>query len=333
MDITFWGSRGSSPRVTSHDDMLTLLRRLVTDAQQKNIHTLPDFLVAAETGRLGSPIVYGGHTPCTEVSHGARRFFVDMGSGWREAGTKYMAKEKSYTVFLTHMHWDHLLGINFFIPIFVPGNKITIYHVHKNAPEFVKLMFNGVNFPVKWEALGATVEFVQVKLYDQLQFDDVTVSPFALDHPGGSFGWRFDAGGKSLAVGFDGEYKRVSRAELGNDLAYYQNLDFLVFDAQYDLAEVINRYDWGHSSPTIGIDLALREGIKTIALVHHDPWASDDKLRSALAQTRAYSRARVKNYPEHWSAQPDGPTIIMAYDGLTLDMNRPVERQLTKGAA
>ncbi len=317
MQLTFWGARGSSPVVVNHDKALEILAQLVGKAKAKGLTTYDQLLAAARAGEFGMPLLYGGHTPCTEVTHGAQSFFIDMGTGLREAGTKYLGKRKEFTVFLTHMHWDHLQGLPFFIPIFIPGNKITIYHVHKSAPEHVKIMFNGVNFPVRWDQLGATVEFKEVKLYQPLPFGDTTVTPFALDHPGGSFGYRFEAAGRSAVIGFDGEYTRISREELGKDLPYYQNLDLLVFDAQYELEELLNKHDWGHSSSTIGIDLALREGIKNLVLIHHDPWASDERLHASIANARKYVKMNLKWY-ENWKDQPEGPKLFSAYDGLTL---------------
>jgi phosphoribosyl 1,2-cyclic phosphodiesterase len=312
----------------SQPDILGLLHRLVHDAEKIGVSTLQEFLAAIEAKKLGHPLGYGGHTPCTEISHRGKRCFVDFGSGLREAGTKYMSHETEYTFFITHMHWDHLIGLNFFIPVFIPGYKITIYHVHKNAPEYIKLMFNGINFPVKWADLSAAIEFVQVKVYDKVQVGDMTVSPFSLDHPGGSFGWRFDAANRSVAIGYDGEYKRLSRTDLGKDLPYFQNLDLLLFDAQYDLVDAINRHDWGHSSAPLGVDLALREGIKNVAFLHHDPWSSDEKLRISLARARAYCAKQLANYPNAWHAQPEGPNIFMAYDTLVVDLELPIAAEL-----
>ena len=114
------------------------------------------------------------------------------------------------------------------------------------------------------------------------------------------------------------EYTRVSRLDLGKDLPFYQNLDLLVFDAQYELEELLNKHDWGHSSAPIGIDLALREGIKTLVLIHHDPWASDERLRQSAASAKKYVKMNLKWYEQAWTTQPEGPTIITAYDGLTV---------------
>src|SRR5262245_37886095 len=107
MQLSFWGARGSSPVVVNHDRALELVAQLVAKRKAKGYASYDQLLSAAKGGELGTPLVYGGHTPCTEVTHGSHSFLIDMGTGLREAGTKYLGKRKEFHVFLTHMHWDH----------------------------------------------------------------------------------------------------------------------------------------------------------------------------------------------------------------------------------
>lgn len=318
MKIIFWGARGSSPVTMSHEAFLQRLDGLYAKAKSQGIVLVDDFMKAAHDGSFGHPLSYGGQTPCTEVFANGQRFFVDLGTGLREAGTRYMKTDDEFNFFLTHMHWDHLMGMPFFIPVFVPGKKIVIHHVHKNAPEFVRIVFNGTNFPVKWEDLQSTIEFREMKLYQGITIGGVGVTPFALDHPGGSFGYRFEHGGKSAVVGFDGEYTRLTPRDLGKDLMFYQNLDLLVFDAQYELSELLHKHDWGHSSAMIGVDLALREGIRKLVLIHHDPWANEDTLEKSLINAKQYMKRTLKRYPDQWKDHPQGVEIYSAYDGMEL---------------
>ncbi len=323
--IKFWGTRGSLPQAMSNSELVSILGDLLTEAEKKGLKSPASIKEAIEKGQLSHPISYGGNTTCTEVSHGDELAFVDMGSGLREAGTYHMASgRKIFHIFLTHMHWDHVMGLPFFVPVHVPGHTIKIYHVHRNAPEAVKINFNGVNFPLTFEQLGGKIEFVQLKLYEPHQLGAMKVTPFVLDHPGGSFGFRFDADGKSCAVGVDGEFKRISREELGKDLVYYQNLDMLIFDAQYEIAELASRFDWGHCSPNIGVDLALRETIKNLVFTHHDPWANPAKLRRMYKSAATYAKTQLGAFKSQWEAasQPSGPNLITAWDGLTIDLDK-----------
>jgi phosphoribosyl 1,2-cyclic phosphodiesterase len=273
-----------------------------------------------KSGKLGMPFLYGGNTTCTQIIQGDKSVYIDMGSGLREAGTYAMQQGvKEYSILMTHMHWDHVMGMPFFVPVHVPGHKINIYHVHRNAPEYIKINFNGVNFPLTWDQLKAQIEFHHVKLYQTFSIDQMQITPFVLDHPGGSFGYRIESAGKSCVIGVDSEYKRLSREELGKDLPFYQNLDILLFDAQYEMSELATRFDWGHCSPNIGIDLALREKIKTLVFTHHDPWSTEEKLRRMLANANSYLKTQLDAYIKDWDqVQPGGPNLKMAYDGLTV---------------
>jgi len=319
--IKCWGTRGSLPVATSHNRFLALFEDVASQARKMGFNSINDVSDALKQGKLYNPVVFGGNTSCTEVGHEDVKCFVDMGSGFREAGTVAIQQgTKEFHIFMTHMHWDHIMGMPFFIPIHVKGHKLNIYHVHKNAPEAIKINFNGVNFPLTWEELGGEVKFHQLTLYKPVVLGNLSITPFVLDHPGGSFGYRFEATGKSFVIGVDGEFKRVTPKEMGKDLVFYKNLDVLLFDAQYEMSELASRFDWGHCSPNIGVDLALREGIKHLLFTHHDPWSSEEKLRRMHANAVKYMNSQLDSYPEVWASQPQGPILQMAYDGLTVEL-------------
>lgn len=321
MYIKCLGTRGSITRAWSHEDFSERLLSLIAAAEENGIENLGDFRDYCLNPSKLMPLTYGGHTACTQVGHADALACIDMGTGLQRYGADLASNApKEHHIFMTHMHWDHIIGLPFFKPIYTSGQKVKIHHVHKNAPKFIKILFNGVNFPLKWDAVADQIEFCQLKLYRPVQVGEMEFTPFALDHPGGSFGYRVDAGGKSLAIAVDGEFQRHSPDELGADLKFYQDLDLILFDAQYEKEELAKRYDWGHSSPDKGVDLALREGIKHLLLTHHDPEADQEKLEQMFKKASDYMKSQLPKYPKKWQDHQNTPVVSMAYDGLVVNL-------------
>jgi phosphoribosyl 1,2-cyclic phosphodiesterase len=305
-------------------DLFDLIKIYSELAKSEGVKQLGDFTRWLEKAYSKEPEKlqkhhFGGNTLCTEIDDERNgRVIIDSGSGLVRAGDAQMKLGATeYHIFQTHFHWDHILGFPFFLPAYIPGMRIHIYFVHVKGEKDLKVQFNGANFPVLWKQLGATIEFHPMKIYQHAQVGDLRVTPFCLDHPGGSFGYRVESGGRSVVVGIDGEYKRISRAELGKDLFAYQDLDALIFDAQYELDELASRYDWGHCTPTVGAELALREGIKNLILAHHDPKASYAKIARMQDDTKKYVKRNITSHSKTWKEGETGPTVHSAYDGMS----------------
>ena len=133
-----------------------------------------------------------------------------------------------------------------------------------------------------------------------------------LSHPGQTYGYRIEDDQAALVCATNSEYKRVDPASTERFVRFFQDADLLIFDAQYSLAEVLDRPDWGHSTSVMGAELAHRASVKRLALSHHDPTSTDEKIWSEKDQAEAY----LMRY------HPDEPTceVLVAYDGLTLEI-------------
>jgi phosphoribosyl 1,2-cyclic phosphodiesterase len=293
LNVKLWGIRGSLPAPHAPDLIEARLKKTLESfvvQGQKEIRDIPAFLGGLAPEIRGG---YGGNTVCVQVSGPDGFAIVDAGSGIRRLGDRMMAgpcgKGKGEAhIFFTHFHWDHLIGLPFFSPIFIPGNRIHLHAVQPDLEECIRGIFKKPYFPVPFEALGSTVIFHRLEPRKQLEISGVTITPYQLDHPDPCWGYRFERNGKSYAHCVDTECTRVSREDIGPDLPLYANADLMLFDAQYTLLETVEKMNWGHSAAPIGLDIALREGVKHVLFAHHDPGSEDEKIADAERQTRDY---------------------------------------------
>lgn len=300
MKVKLWGVRGSLPTPIMPEKEEIKLRNMLNqfvDYQSKGGSlNVDEFLSTIPRHKIQG---FGGNTACVQVSSEKQTLIIDGGSGIRRLGEILAcgpcgAGQGEVHILMTHFHWDHLIGIPFFIPIFIPGNKIHIYSVQDDAEESFRTLFKKPNFPVPYEYLGADIIYHQLEPRKQIEFEDLKVTPYELDHPDPCWGYKIEHNEKIFSYCVDSEGTRVSQSDLGPDLPLYQGVDLMVFDAQYSFLEAAERIDWGHSSAPIGLDIAMREGVKRMLFVHHDPAATDDHIASIEEQTQNYYKTQLR---------------------------------------
>jgi len=320
MLIRFWGSRGSLPSPLNYRAVrIKLLQALMAtrgqsldspEAIERFIDTLP-FAVRA---------TYGGNTSCTEIVTGGDEYVLcDMGTGSREFGNSVLAKfgpakKNRFNIFMSHLHWDHVMGFPFFTPSYIPGNVIRIHGCHKAMRETFARQQSNPSFPVDFKTLGATIEFVELEPGRIYEIDGLSVQTIAQRHGGDSYGYRFSKDGKTMVYSTDSEHKFETLDENYPFVEFFRNADLLVFDAQYSLADQISvKEDWGHSSNMIGVELAQLAGVKQLVMYHHEPVNDDRMLDKILAETRRYEEI---SRPE----QARKLIVTSAYDGLEITL-------------
>lgn len=324
MTVRYWGVRGSLPSFPPPKEMYEITRQLFQEffqAGYKESQEIDTFLQSFPLTRIGG---YGGATTCVEVETEKNSIIIDCGSGLRGLGEKLMngpcgSGQGEVHIFMTHFHWDHLIGLPFFIPIFIPGNKIHFYAVQPELEKLIRALFWKPNFPVPYEALQASIEYHQLPPREPLQIDDMKIIPYELDHPDPCWGYRIESAGKAYAHCVDTECTRMSRKDMGPDLPLYQNCDLLYFDAQYSLNEAVDKANWGHSAASIGIDIAFREEIKYILFTHHDPGASYENIAALENQTAEYYEWIAKEYKEKQNKVPNVKWDY-AYEGMEIPL-------------
>jgi len=299
MKIKVLGTRGSIATPFSPESLkehiYSLLKKFFNEGY-KNLEELDEFFESQPLEHIGG---FGGNTSCTVVKTSKTEIIIDAGTGIREYGYELMNGDCGkgtgiVHIFFTHFHWDHVTGLPFFNPIFVPNNEIHFYAVQQELEKIVKSMFKKPYFPVEFENLPSKIFFHQLKPRFSFTLGDLKITPYKLDHPDPCWGYKITDGKKTISYCVDTEAMRLSREELGEDLPLYQNTDLLIFDAQYTLKEAIERINWGHAAAPLGLDITIREKIPQVFFIHHDPASSTQKIIEAEEETKKYYESLKK---------------------------------------
>lgn len=283
-------------------------------------------------------VKYGGNTTCIELRFDEldRLIIIDAGSGIRELGNFMMGHDLpkgpiKTTLYLSHTHWDHIMGLPFFTPIYLPTTTLQVFGPVNHEVDTLEHVVGGQMtyryFPVRQAELAATIEYFNLKEGRFDLGDGIILTTKYLNHPILCLGYRFEYQGKVFCTAFDTEpYKNIfctdpddpsydeMMATEGEVVAAEQNAaleqfvseaDLLVYDAQYTGKEYSSKVGWGHSPMEEAVAVAKRNRIKRLALFHHDPMRTDEQL-DALAK-------------EHCQpAAPDGPEIFFAQEGMEI---------------
>ena len=255
---------------------------------------------------------YGGNTSCIELRVGPedRLVIIDAGSGIRTLGNYLMENDLpkgpiKTDIFLSHTHWDHIMGYPFFTPIYIPGSKIRVHGPVTFEDDPLEDVVGGQMkyryFPVNLGELASDIEYVRLKEDPMIDMGEgLKLTTKLLNHPIAALGYRFEYDGKVVCTCYDTEpfrnlfitdpndpnYDEFMALE-GEEVAHEMNLaveqffkgaDLLIHDAQYTEEEYKTRVNWGHSTMEHAVAAANRVGVKKLALFHHDPDRTDEQL-------------------------------------------------------
>ncbi|MGO8695292.1 MAG: MBL fold metallo-hydrolase [Rectinemataceae bacterium] len=256
-------------------------------------------------------VVFGGNTSCLEVRCDDRLVIIDAGSGVRQLGDKLMREDIrkgsiSADIFITHTHWDHIMGFPMFTPIYVPGTKLRIRgpisYEDDSLETIIGSQLSYRYWPVRQEELSAKIEYEQIKETTLDLGDGIFVTTKYLNHPILCLGYRIEFGGKAFVTAYDNEpFSNVfptdpadpnydeeaaregevaAREENEKLLRFCQGADLLIHDTQYTAKEYVSgKVGWGHSSYEYGINVAHKARVKRLVLFHHDPNRTDAELQ------------------------------------------------------
>ena len=317
MKAYFWGTRGSVPSSAGAGLIRGKIRQALAAALE---HGLGDAGAIDEfiDSRLPFSVrgTYGTNTSCVQVNPGSDEpVLCDAGTGLRDFGNHFVAAKSAggpgrFHIFLSHPHWDHIQGFPFFAPAYVPGNRICVYGCHDDIERAFAGQQRSPYFPVAFKDMAAAIDFVRLDPGREYALAGLQVRAIEQEHPGRSYGYRFDSGGKAIVYSGDCEHRPDCIKEGYGFLDFCRNADLLVFDAQYTFAEACtSRESWGHSSNLIGVELAKSAGVRHLCLFHHEPTIADDVLDKLHRDTVQYGRIFDRDREL---------LISVAYDGMEI---------------
>ncbi|MGE0545964.1 MAG: MBL fold metallo-hydrolase [Kofleriaceae bacterium] len=250
----------------------------------------------------GSDKTAGGNTACLEVCAGETRIILDAGTGLRTLGDERMANGPRHsTILLSHLHWDHIAGLPFFTPIYVPGHRVEIASGPNGVmplADSIRSVFRAPFFPVDFEDVAPRISTRELRAHEPFTIGDITITMAKLNHPDPVYGFRLEHNGHSIVYATDTEHFSCVDPALSKLAA---GADILIYDAQYTPEEYPLKVGWGHSTWLAGADLARAAGVPQLVLFHHDPNRSD----AALASLEAAARTNL-------------PGTVAAREGMTL---------------
>jgi phosphoribosyl 1,2-cyclic phosphodiesterase len=286
---------------------------------------------------------YGGNTSCVAIEvDGQAPICFDLGTGLRNFGLELIAAERHVgfhgAVLLSHLHWDHVQGLPFFVPVHFPESSLDVYgprQMEGPLDEVFGGMMKPPYFPITPEQLEGTVSFHDVG-QDDFPVNNTTAKVRSrwIRHVGPTLGYRLEWQGRSIAylsdhgqgcgIGHPGKGQfggSTSDDFVPTDvLDLCDGVDLLIHDAQHTPSEFEQKRHWGHCTVDYAVHVAKEAGASRLALFHHDPAHDDDQIDQLLVAA------------QDTADRINGGEVLAASEGLALELPLPAGGALGKPA-
>lgn len=267
---------------------------------------------------------YGGNTPCVSVQHNNTTLILDAGTGIRALGMALADQtaphnRRDHHILLSHTHWDHIQGLPFFKPAYLPETQLVIHGSPRRErflEAILKDQMDETYFPVKMSDLPATIAIHEIDT-PAFDIDDVHIAIAEQPcHPGGTVRFRLETGAKRIVYATDVELNALFASSRTSDnantlaaqyRAFITDANLLIADGQYTEAEYRDKHGWGHTTIPLLLQIAHEQRVKQVAVFHHDPEHTDTMLDALAAQYKA----------EYDTASPP-MQVVWAQEGMTL---------------
>ena len=256
---------------------------------------------------------FGTETCCVEMRIAGRRLIFDAGTGIVPLGREMAAEGVgSADLFFSHVHYDHIMGFPFFVPLYRSGCAITVSAGHmldgRSCADIVTDYMRAPFLPITPKVFSATVDYRSFEPGDVLTpHEGIRISTARLRHPNGAVGYRVEHRGRVAAYVTDTEHEPGEMDEAV--LSLFEGADIVFYDTTYTDGEMTRHQGYGHSSWQEGVRLAQRAGARQLVLFHHSHSRDD----AALALIEAEARASF-------------PDVVAGRTGLAFRLAAPVDQ-------
>ncbi|MGE4319171.1 MAG: MBL fold metallo-hydrolase [Deferribacterales bacterium] len=227
-------------------------------------------------------VKYGGNTTCLMTPIDERSCIIFDGGTGIMSLNKYNNFEE-YHIFLTHLHWDHIVGVPIFQAFYNHKKKIHIYLENKpslQSTDILEVLFNPPFFPVPRNKLRAEISMNLIDTGDQFSFPGIDIHAAEGNHPDGVMMYKIIYPDKSVLFTSDYEHGTPVDDFL---IEFACGCDYLIYDTTYHPDEYagksgMSRVGWGHSTYQQGIEFVKKANVKNLVLTHHNPDYDDITL-------------------------------------------------------
>ncbi|CAN5242748.1 MBL fold metallo-hydrolase [soil metagenome] len=233
----------------------------------------------------------GGNTSCVEITCGTNVILFDAGSGLKRVAEEFEpAGIKDFDLFLSHCHYDHIIGLPFFKPLYCADMKGKIWSGHlggaKTTREIVDELMRWPYLPMGIETLSSLLTYGDFRAGDVLTpREGIELHTATLKHPGGAMGYRLAYDGRAIAYITDTNHEPgvLDQGILG----LIDAADLVIYDCALTEAEFPRYKAYGHSTWQHGVALCRAAGAKRFAIYHHSPLRTDAELAVIEAEAKA----------------------------------------------
>ncbi|BDA82556.1 MBL fold metallo-hydrolase [Aureimonas sp. SA4125] len=257
---------------------------------------------------------FGTETCCVEMQIDGHRLIFDAGTGIVALGREMAAEGAGGAdLFFSHVHYDHIMGLPFFLPLYKPGCRISVSAGHmldgRSCADIVTDYMRAPFLPITPKVFSADVDYRSFQPGDGLTPQaGIEIATARLRHPNGAVGYRVSHRGRVAAYVTDTEHEpgETDAAVLG----LFEGADIVFYDTTYTDEEMEKYRGYGHSSWQEGVRLAEAAGARQLVLFHHAHYRDD----AALARIEAEARAVF-------------PNVVVGRTGLAFRLAEPVDRR------